>query len=297
MEDSFWDFYWETRLDFLQGQGKGYAIRAASKLLQSVPVPAATILELGCGEGQILGSLVQAHPEKIQVSSSIGVDRDAEALRKAGQDYPGLQFIAGSFTDAHFLSNLGKFDLILLVNALHHVYSDAYDEELGQIDELAGKQDVAQTFATICTCLNPGGYILLFDGVEAPGDAQRWIEFRFRQPTGRQRFEQFTREYLPFRIQSQPGSTAGSVRLRQRDFTRYITKLIFVGKPLWEREHQESYQYFTESEFAAMFQQNGLQIVHNETISVDHERWQDEIEIITPGMEFPAEHILVVGKS
>ncbi len=297
MEDSFWDFYWETRLDFLQGQGKGYAIRAASKLLLSIPIPPARILELGCGEGQILGSLVQAHPETVQVNSSLGVDRDSIALRKARQDFPGLQFIAGSFTDSHFLSTLGSFDLILLVNALHHVYSDAYDEELGEINRLAGKQDVAQTFAAIRTCLNPGGTVLLFDGVEAAGDGQQWIEFRFRQSAGRQRFEQFTREYRAFHIQSQPGSTASSVRLQQRDFTRYITKLIFLGKPLWERERLESYQYFTENEFAAMFQQNGLQVLHNETISVDHERWQEEIEIITPGVEFPAEHILVVGKS
>lgn len=295
LNDSFWDFYWESHLAFLQGQGKGFAIQSASQILRGSTKPA-RILELGCGEGQILGSLLQAHPEKIQVSSSMGVDRDDDALGKARRDYPGLQFLSGSFTDARYLSTLGKIDLILLVNALHHAFSDAYDEELGQIDEQAGKQNVAQTFAAICTYLNPGGYLLLFDGVEANTDAQQWIEFRFRHPAGRQRFEQFTREYLPFRIQSQPGSTADSVCLRQRDFTRYITKLIFVGKPLWERERRESYQYFNESEFCAMFDQNELSIVHNEIISVDYERWQDEIELITAGIEFPPEHILLVGQ-
>ncbi len=177
MNNPFWDFYWENRLQHLQGQGKGFAIQAASRLIRSRG--SLSILELGCGEGQILGSLLEAHGDRSAIETSLGVDLDIQALKTARKQYPSFRFIEGDFTDALFLHNLGTFDLILLVNALHHVFSAAYDEELGQINSLVGKEAVRKTFAEIQNCLNPGGTLLLFDGCEAPGDPHTHVEFRF----------------------------------------------------------------------------------------------------------------------
>lgn len=295
MDDSFWDFYWETRLQFLQGQGKGLAIQAASALLRSRSQASVRILELGCGEGQILGSLQEAHPEKIMKSASLGVDRDGNALVKARLAYPSLRFEQGSFTDADYLATLGPFDLILLVNALHHSFSDAYDDELGEINISAGKKAVSDTFHAIRSCLAPGGQILIFDGIEPSLDLNLWVEFRFSHAQAKENFEQFVREYRSLRIQSQPGSHAYTARLSLRHFTRYITKMIFIGKHLWPREREESYQYFNRAEFEMLFHRNGLRIHKFQTISVDHPRWQEEIEILTPGIDFPEEHVLLVG--
>ena len=245
--DTFWDFYWDTRLQFLQGQGKGQAITAASKWIRQLAVQPdqdIKVLELGCGEGHILGSLVTAHHDFNGISDSIGVDYDPLALQNAARDFPGLTFLRGDFTDPQFLAQLGKFDMLLLVNALHHVFSDAYDEELGEVDVPIGKQAVNTAFEQILQCLNPGGYLLLFDGVEAPGNVQQPVEIRFLHQQARDDFYQFAREYQPFLIRFTQLPQEDCIQLSLHDFTRYITKMIFLGKPLWDRERLESYQYF-----------------------------------------------------
>lgn len=62
--DRFWDIYWEVRLQALDDLGKKEAILVASKLVRSLaenPDKRIRLLELGCGEGQVIGSLVEAH--------------------------------------------------------------------------------------------------------------------------------------------------------------------------------------------------------------------------------------------
>ena len=54
VEDEFWEFYWESRLQALENLGKQAAIRAASRLIRRLarqvnrPI---RLLEPGCGEG------------------------------------------------------------------------------------------------------------------------------------------------------------------------------------------------------------------------------------------------------
>jgi SAM-dependent methyltransferase len=295
-DESFWNLYWDSRLQFLQGQGKGHAILAASSLIRKNSGQSMRILELGCGEGQILGALVEAHHDMAHIQESIGVDYDPLALETARQVFPAINFIQGDFTDSEFLASLGKYDLILLVNALHHVFSDAYDEELGEVDVVLAKIAVRAAFHSIQKCLNPGGLILLFDGIEPEGDLQRLLEIRFLQPQAYEDFLQFAREYQPFRIRYQAGHFKDSIQLSVRDFTRYVTKMIFLGKPLWQRERLESYQYFNRVELQQMFLENGLTLMEEQFISVDLQRWQDEIEILSPDFDFPIEHVLLIGK-
>ena len=297
--DSFWDFYWETRLQFLQGQGKTQAITAASRLIRQLaarPEQKVRLLELGCGEGQILGSLAAAHFEVNGISDSVGVDYDPQAVQTASKDYPAIRFLEGDFTDASFLSALGKFEIVLLVNALHHVFSDAYDEELGEVDVPAGKQAVRSTFIKILQCVQPGGYLLLFDGLEPAGDPQQPVIIRFLSRQAQDDFYQFAREYQPFRIRYKTLPQRDCVQISLHDFTRYITKMIFLGKPLWPRERLESYQYFNALEFRELFAARHLQIKDWQPISVDDQRWQDAVEILTPGVDFPTEHILIIAQ-
>jgi SAM-dependent methyltransferase len=218
------------------------------------------------------------------------------AVQTASQFNPGIRFLEGDFSDQQFLSGLGKFEIVLLVNALHHVFSDAFDEELGEVDVQAGKQAVLRTFNQILPCIKPGGYLLLFDGLEPSGDPQQPVDIRFLNRRALEDFYQFAREYQPFRIRFKTLPQEDCIQLSLHDFTRYITKMIFLGKPLWPRERLESYQYFNEHEFRDMLAANHLQIREWQLISVDDQRWQDAVEILTPGIDFPAEHVLIIAQ-
>ncbi len=298
--EAFWDFYWEVRLQAMENLGKRAAILAASRLIRNLTQPAGRpplrLLELGCGEGQILGALAEGHAQVCAAQGVVGVDYNPRSLAQARRDYPGVRFVEGDFTDPVLLAGLGQFEIVLLVNALHEVFSAGYTAELGEVDVPVAKGRVEQALGRAAARLAPDGWLVLFDGLEAPGDLRRAVRVRFVNRQARQHFETFARQYRPFRIQYRSGGDPFCVELSQRDFTRYITKSIFLGKQLWQTERLESYQYFTEGEFRAAFARQGLRIVELRTLTVNNEKWRRQVEIETEGFEFPQEHILILAR-
>jgi SAM-dependent methyltransferase len=296
--DGFWDFFWEAHLQAMENLGKRAAILAGSRLIRRLAQQshhAIRVLELGCGEGQIIGTLVDAHAQICAVSTSTGVDYNARSLAQARKDYPGMRWVEGDFTDPDLLEAQGKFDLVLLVNALHEVFSAAYTPELGEVDVPVAKQRVTQALGRAADRLEPGGWLLLFDGLESPGDPNRPLRIRFLDYPAREEFDLFARQYHPFRISFREVDGPLSIELSQRDFTRYITKSIFLRKRLWETERLESYQYFTEAEFRAAFAGLGLEISELGTLTVNAEKWGYRVETDPSGPGFPQEHILILA--
>jgi len=297
--DAFWDFYWDMRLRAMENLGKQAAIRAASRLIRRIAQETSRpvrLLELGSGTGEIIGALLEAHSQLCAVDTSLGVDYNPQSLAKSRKDYASLHCVEGDFTDPRLLAGLGKFDLVLLVNALHEVFTAAYSPELGEVDAAAGKQRVEQALAGAAGCLAPGGWLALFDGLEPPGDPLQVLRIRFCDYPAREEFETFASQYHPFRISFREVDGPLCIELPRRDFTRYITKSIFLGKRLWETERLESYQYFTEEEFRTAFSRQGLEISELSTLTVNEEKWRHRIEIGSSETDFPQEHILILAQ-
>ena len=40
----------------------------------------------------------------------------------------------------------------------------------------------------------------------------------------------------------------------------------------------------------------GLAINELHTLTVNYEKWRSEVEIVTPGVDFPTEHILILAQ-
>jgi SAM-dependent methyltransferase len=298
-DDGFWNFYWETRLLEMENLGKRAAILAVSGLIRRLAPQVnhpLRLLELGCGEGQVIGALLDAHSQVCDIQASVGVDYNAQSLAHCQRDYAGLKCVEGDFTDPHLLSGLGKFEIVLLVNALHEVFSAGYSAELGEIDVKPAKDQVELALAGAAGCLSPGGWLVLFDGLEPPGDPRQMLRIRFRDFQARHHFETFARQYHPFRITYQEVGSPLLLDISRRDFSRFITKSIFLGKRLWDSERFESYQYFTEEEFRAAFTRQNLNILELHTLTVNEEKWRRLVEIETPGVAFPEEHILILAR-
>jgi SAM-dependent methyltransferase len=298
-KDEFWTFYWEMRLQSMETLGKRAAILAGSALIRRLSQALGRplrVLELGCGEAQIVGALLDAHAQLCNTQVVAGVDYNPRSLATCRRDFPGLRFVEGDFTDPAVLAGLGRYDLLLLVNALHEVFSSTFSAELGEVDVQAAKARVEQALGHAVDCLEPGGWLLLFDGLEPPGDPRQSLRIRFTSPQARTHFDTFAQQYHPFQIRFQETGDPLSVKLSQRDFTRYITKSIFLGKRLWLTERSESYQYFTEDEFRAAFARQGLRISELRTLTVNAEKWSRQVQIETPGVQFPVEHIMITAQ-
>ncbi|HYX26733.1 MAG TPA: glycosyltransferase [Thermoanaerobaculia bacterium] len=99
-----------------RGLGRAYHRRMERVYRHLVP-PGLRVLEVGCGEGDLLAAL--------QPAAGVGVDLSGEMVRRAAARHPGLRFL---HADAHDLSGVSgmpgeTFDVILLSDLLN----DAWD--------------------------------------------------------------------------------------------------------------------------------------------------------------------------
>jgi SAM-dependent methyltransferase len=297
--ENFWNFYWEVRLQELQNLGKKEAVLAASKLIRVLaadPARPVRLLELGCGEGQIIGTLVEGHGQVKSIQESVGIDYNRQSIETCRKRFPMMRYVDGDFTLAETMGKLGQFEIVMMVNALHEVFSDSYSQDLKEVDVPAAKENVQKALAGAVEKLAVGGYLLLFDGLEMMGDIHRKVRLKFRSPQAREHFTTFVREYHPFKITYRDLGSPNRIELSQRDFTRYITKSIFLGKGLWRTERLESYQYFNQDEFLTAIDRLGLTVVEQRTLTVDEEKWSRQVQIESRGVGFPEEHILIIAQ-
>ena len=110
---------WRARL-----QAWRPAICPFERVLPWIP-PSATILDIGCGAGLLLGLLARSVP----VMHAVGVDSDAEALRRAERVCSRLSGVPFTFLHTRETREWpsSRFDAVLLVDVLHHVPTSAQD--------------------------------------------------------------------------------------------------------------------------------------------------------------------------
>jgi SAM-dependent methyltransferase len=114
-------------LDRLRGFGSAYH-RRLERVYRTLVPPGRRVLEIGCGEGDLLAAL---HP-----SQGVGVDFSGEMVHRATIRHPQLCFVQG---DAHDLSGLeGEFDAIILSDLVNDVWD--VQSVFQQVARLANRQ-------------------------------------------------------------------------------------------------------------------------------------------------------------
>lgn len=104
-----WDAIARTT-DEWRGVG-GYYHRRLREVHQNLIAPGLRVLEIGCGQGDLLAA--------VKPSYGVGIDFSAEMIRRATARHPELKFIQ---TDAHTL-NLGEtFDVIIVSDLVNDVW-------------------------------------------------------------------------------------------------------------------------------------------------------------------------------
>ncbi|MBI5252636.1 MAG: glycosyltransferase [Desulfomonile tiedjei] len=85
--------------------------RRLAEIYQSLIPPGLSVLELGCGQGDLLASL--------NPSEGVGIDFSGEMIRAAKHKHPGLRFIE---SDVHDFEWPEKFDVIILSDLVNDVW-------------------------------------------------------------------------------------------------------------------------------------------------------------------------------
>jgi SAM-dependent methyltransferase len=105
--------HWDEVADRLaawRGMG-GYYHRRLASVLQFLVPPGLRVLEIGCGDGQLLASTRPGY--------GLGVDFSAHMIGTANRKHPELRFVQA---DAHHLCLRGTFDIVILSDLLNDVW-------------------------------------------------------------------------------------------------------------------------------------------------------------------------------
>jgi SAM-dependent methyltransferase len=105
--------YWDgaaSRLDTFKSWG-GYYHKRLTRIYQTLVPPGLKVIELGCGQGDLLAGL--------QPCEGLGVDFSAGMIQRARQRHPQLRF---EQADVYDLPLAEKFDVIILSDLLNDVW-------------------------------------------------------------------------------------------------------------------------------------------------------------------------------
>jgi len=270
------------------------AFRAAQELAREAERPL-RIIELGCGEGHVLGEVLKmCAADGLAVKECVGVDYQADALESARRLYPHINFLAADYASRPL--SLKPSDVVMMVGTLHEVYSSCYSPTLGEIDRALGKKAVKKALRHNARLVRDGGAVVLFDGVEHPLKPESEIIIKFSTAAALDEFRRLASEYEAFRLRYEELEGGDRLKISIHSFTRYITKTRFFNSGLWEIERRESYQYFNESQFKECLGELGLKILKLQCHSPFRKDWLARVCIETSGVDFPQENILIVGR-
>lgn len=123
---------------------EGYAA-----LLEWIPAAPARVLDLGCGDGEVIGRVVDARPGV----SAIAADFSPEMLQRAHTRFDGSHVeVVEHDLDDPLPAEWGRFDAVVSGFAIHHLVDERKRALYGEVFER----------------LEPGGVFLNLEHVDSP---------------------------------------------------------------------------------------------------------------------------------
>lgn len=115
-------------------------------LAAMVPLEAARLIELGCGNARLARALLERYPR----CNIVGLETDeVQHAKNLAAPQPGLRFLEGSAQSIPF--DDGSFDAALMLKSLHHVPMPLMGQALGEVARV----------------LRPGGWLYVSEPVYA----------------------------------------------------------------------------------------------------------------------------------
>jgi 2-polyprenyl-3-methyl-5-hydroxy-6-metoxy-1,4-benzoquinol methylase len=152
---------------FVSGWGRTYRV-LIRPALAALGRPA-TVLDLGCGAGDVVRRLVRAAQRDGFAVTALGVDPDARAIESAFGARPVVGVTYRVAASRNLVAERAEFDIVVSNHVLHHLDADAFAAFLGDSARLTGAlcvhSDIRRTslaytaYAVGITPLAPGSYL------------------------------------------------------------------------------------------------------------------------------------------
>ena len=219
-------------------------------------VVGSSVLDVGSGGGVLLDELEDRFPE----AEVIGTDISANVIEalNARKNALGKHWVAEihNFVEGPFPR---KVDSIVFSSILHEIYSYT---DLG--DGMFDIRSVEKALHNAVCSLNPGGRIIIRDGVKTPGSSLMRIQFHSDE--GMDFFRQFLADFrgmdwIPPERKAVRMDASSRTVLTDINFGREFLYTYTWGRESFAHEVQECFGYYEISEFRSVLEYLGMRIV------------------------------------
>lgn len=207
-------------LSWTQKLWKHYDDEKAKVILEHLG-RAESLLDVGCGPGQLLKRLAGKIP------SLVGVDESEEMLGEAARNCPSAELIHAKAEDLEFHE---EFDVVVTSQMLHEV------KLFGTAEQMDG------VLRAIWNALKPEGRYFLLDHLD-PGEGK--VTVKFLQDDAL--FQEFVHKFRYRRVQLiKLGPDL--YEMEKRDLQDFVTKTWALRSPMEEMEMNETHSPFSRGE-------------------------------------------------
>jgi len=226
--------YSPEEAEFLSKMEKKWARYNREKVeaIRSQLGPVDSLLEIGCGSGQILKGLARDVPKLV------GVDEKVERLENASKNCPVAKLICAKAEELEFQD---EFDVVLTSQMLHEV------KQFGTIHQMS------EILRAIWNAIKPGGRYFLLDHID-PGEGRVIIEV----PNSiKQILLEFKSKFL---LRSVWIKKLGKslYEIERRDLQDFVTKTWSFNSPMEDMEMKETHASFSKEEVEGMVRKVGF---------------------------------------
>lgn len=287
-------FYWNNLTAGTTGQYKEAVIEGL--ISEHLSSPIARILDIGCGTAEIAFRF-RAH---FGARDLVCMDYDSSVLKQLEAKF-GSDGVTWLCHDVFQLKDLekGKFDLILLLDMVHEVYSfyGRPDKKLEQpVDHSLGLNFVRELLDNVVSICSVGGGIVITDNVLCEEDHA--IKVRVRNSAAIHAVRYFLSNYPTKKIEHR-WDFDDQLTINSRDFCTLLTQYNKVKNENWDRwnvEKMEIHQYLTQSEYISEFSKRNFK-THIVVGTPDDakQEWQNDFEVLEGLSSIPAKRVSLIA--
>lgn len=280
------------RISLQKGSGKStissYIVNKINQIHTFHHHKTVKIADFGSCEGDMLNQIRELVDENHRLDLH-GFDYNEHLIDIAKKKFPSMRFHQCNLVDGDFSKYENMFDIGFSVNTLHEIFSFSGSE----FSHTSSKRYVRKALKNIGRSIKPQGILIVYDGVEHEIDGAKKVRIQIEDKNTAHLLRRFETDYLP--IPPKVKNLGNNIyEMNMLVFTRFVTKIRFLDSIIWQIEKEESYQYFAKTEFvselaAAGFTTNTLVLIRNRLGD-----WKKRLKILTPGVDYPFEHILLI---
>lgn len=214
-----------------------------------------TVVDVGSGGGVLLDRLEEQYPQMQVIGTDISDNVLLALEEKRKSQGHGWTVYRQNFVEGPFAK---KVDTIIFSSILHEIFSYV-ETENGRFEISSVKAALKNAYAS----LNPGGRLIIRDGVKSPVD-DTVLEITFIDPAGMDFFKNYVRDFQGLKDIEDKKIEIFEKEGKVRACTNFAREFLYTytwGQESYAHEVQEQFGYFTTEEYAQFLKSLGAELI------------------------------------